>query len=67
MKVLIKDTTPEEREELVKRAFIISASGADTPSREALELANEYIEGRKELEEVQRLIVEKYKKEEKSE
>ena len=64
MSYLIQDTTKEEREELVRKAFAISVSGAEKPSKEALELANDYIEGRKELEEIQRLIVEKYKKEE---
>ena len=63
MNYLISDTTKEEREELVRRAFMISVSGAKPPSKEALELANEYIEGRKELEEIQELIVKKYKKE----
>lgn len=63
MKYLIQETTREEREELVKKAFMISLSGAEPPSKEALELAMDYIEGKKELEEIQKLIVEKYKKE----
>lgn len=63
MRYLIKDTTREERELLVKKAFMISVSGAKEPSEYAMSLANDYIEGRKELEEIQRLIVEKYKKE----
>ena len=65
MKYLIQDTTPEEREELVRKAFMISVSGANPPSKEALELANDYIEGRKELDEIQKMIVEIYKKEDK--
>lgn len=65
MNYLIQDTTREEREELVRKAFMISVSGAEPPSKEALALAQDYIEGKKELEEIQKLIVEKYKKEEK--
>lgn len=64
MKFLIQDTTKEERKELVRRAFMISVSGAKEPSEEALKLANEYIEGKKELAEIQKQIIEKYKKEE---
>ena len=67
MKYLIKDTTPEERLELVKKALSISLSGAENPSAETIELAKKYIDGSMELEEIQQLIVQKYKKEEKSE
>ena len=61
MKYLIKDTTSEERRLIVEKALAISLSGADTPSKEVLELANDYIEGRKELEEIQKLVIDKYK------
>ncbi|MBR3210756.1 MAG: antitoxin VbhA family protein [Bacilli bacterium] len=63
MNYLIQDTTKEEREALVKKAFLISMSGEYHPSQEALELANDYIEGKRELEEIRKIIVEKYKKE----
>ncbi len=63
MNYLIQDTTKEEREELVRKAFLISVSGAQPPSKDVLELANDYIEGRKELEEIKKIIIEKYKKE----
>lgn len=59
MKYLIKDTTKEEREDLVNKALAISLSDAEYPSDEVMELANEYIEGRIELEEIQKYIIEK--------
>ena len=62
MKYLIKDTTPEERQIIVEKALAISLADAKVPSKEVLELAYEYIDGKKELEEIQREIIEKYKK-----
>ncbi len=62
MKYLIKDTTPEERQIIVEKALAISLADAKVPSKEALELVYEYIDGKKELEEIQKEIIEKYKK-----
>ena len=62
MSYLIKDTTEEERRLIVNKALSISLSGADKPSKEVLELAKEYIEGKKELKEIQKLVIEKYNK-----
>ena len=64
MNILIQDTTKEEREELVRNALIISLAGSSKPSKEVLILANEYIEGRIELAEIKKMVIEKYKKEE---
>lgn len=61
MKSLISETTREERELIVKKALAISLSGADSPSQDVLDLVNDYIEGRKELEEIQQLVINKYK------
>ncbi len=61
MSYLIKDTTSKQRAEYVKKALSISLSGADKPSDEVMALALEYIEGKKELEEIQKLVVERYK------
>lgn len=63
MKYLINETTKEEREKLVYKALGISMSDAKSPSREAMQLAKEYIDGKKELEEVQKEIIGMYKKE----
>ena len=62
MNYLIKDTTKEERERLVYKALGISLTGADKPSEKALYLANQYIEGKKELKEIQELIIKEYQK-----
>ncbi|MBQ6498004.1 MAG: hypothetical protein IJI58_04760 [Bacilli bacterium] len=61
MKYLISETTEEERRLIVKKALAISLSGANAPSREVLDLANDYIEGRKELAEIKELVINKYK------
>ena len=61
MSYLIKDTTEEERREIVNKALAISLSGTNAPSKEVLELAKEYIDGKKELSEIQKIVLEKYK------
>ncbi|MBO6145881.1 MAG: antitoxin VbhA family protein [Bacilli bacterium] len=65
MKYLIKDTTEEERRLIVNKALGISLSGAEAPSKEVLKLAKEYIEGKKELDEIQKIVLQKYKGENK--
>lgn len=61
MSYLIKDTTEEERRLIVNKALGISLSGAKEPSKEVLKLAKEYIDGKKELEEIQKIILQMYK------
>ena len=61
MGYLIKDTTEEERRLIVNKALSISLSDANTPSKEVLQLAKEYIDGKKELSEVQKIVLQKYK------
>ena len=46
---------------LTSKALAISLSGADKPTEEVLNLANDYIEGRKELEEIKEIVINKYK------
>ena len=62
MGYLIEETTREERIEIVNKALAISLSGASYPSDETIKLVNEYIDGNKELEEIQNIIIDKYKK-----
>lgn len=59
-KYLISETTREERKNIVKNALGISLLGADMPSDDVLELAKQYIEGKIEIEEIQRKVLEKY-------
>ena len=62
MKYLIKDTTKEERILLVEKALSISLSGANKPSKEVIELAYEYVDGKKELSEIEKLVIQRYQK-----
>ena len=59
-KYLISETTREERKNIVKKALGIALLGADMPSDDVLELAKQYIEGKIEIEEIQRKVLEKY-------
>lgn len=62
MEYLIKNTTKEERKKIAKNALAISIGSNEMPSKETIELVKEYIEGNIELKEVQRKIIERYKK-----
>ncbi len=62
MDYLIENTTREERLKLVKKALGISISGAQMPTDETMQLVKEYVDGKKELKEVQKEIIERYKK-----
>lgn len=62
MNYLIKDTTEDERRELFYKALGISLSGAKAPSKRMVELANLYIEGKLELDEIKKIIIEEYSK-----
>ena len=61
-KYLISETTREERKEIVKKALGISLLGANMPSDDVLELAKQYIDGKIEIEEIQKKVIEKYTK-----
>lgn len=63
MSYLIKDTTKEERMKMAKNAFGISIASNERPSNETVKLVKEYINGNMELEEIQKQIINKYKKE----
>ena len=64
MSYLIKDTTKEERLNIVNKALAISLTGSLAPSKETLKLAMEYVDGKKELSEIQKIVIERYKKDE---
>lgn len=59
-KYLISETTREERRDIVKKALGISLLGAEMPSDDVLELAKQYIDGKIEIEEIQKRVLEKY-------
>lgn len=60
-KYSIKNTTKEERKEIVKKALAISLLGADMPSDDTLKLTKKYIDGEIEIDELQKIVLEKYK------
>ena len=62
MEYSIDKTTRKDRIKLVKKALAISISGADVPTKETIELAKKYIDGSIELEDLQKQVIEKYKK-----
>lgn len=62
MSYLIKDTTKQQRAEIIKQALTISMSGTDIPTDEALAITKEYIDGITELKDVQAKIIEMYKR-----
>ena len=62
MEYLIKNTTKEERKKIAKNALAISVGSNEMPSKEVIELVKEYVDGKMELEEVQKNIIERYKK-----
>ena len=57
----IKNTTREERKKMTKKALGISIASNEMPSKETIEIVKEYVDGRTELEEVQRKVIERYK------
>ena len=59
-KYLVSESTKEERKETVKNALGISLLGADMPSDDVLQLAKQYIDGKIEIEEIQKKVLEKY-------
>lgn len=63
MDLSIKNTTREQRKQIVKEALAISVSGTDVPNRNVLEIAKEYVDGKIEIEEVQKKVLMLYKKE----
>ena len=62
MSYLIKDTSKEERKKIAKNAFGISIASNEIPSKEVIELTKQYIDGKMELEEVQKKVIERYRK-----
>jgi hypothetical protein len=59
---LIKNTTREERVDIAKEAFAIASGAGMAPDEETLKIVKQYIDGTKELEEVQKEIIERAKK-----
>jgi len=57
--VLIKDTTKEQRKKIVEDGLALTTLDAPRPSDDVLKLYDEYIEGRIELAEVEKIVLER--------
>ena len=63
MYLSIKNTTREQRKKIVKEALAISISGTDIPDINVLNIAKEYVDGKTEIEDVQKKVIALYQKE----
>lgn len=63
MDLSIKNTTREQRKKIVKEALAISISGTDIPDINVLNIAKEYVDGKAEIEDVQKKVIALYQKE----
>ena len=64
MEYLIKNTTQEQRKKIAKDAFAIALGSNEPPSKETIAIVKEYVKGNMELKEVQKKVIERYKKHE---
>ena len=63
MDLSIKNTTREQRKKIVKEALAISISGTDIPDINVLNIAKEYVDGKTEIEDVQKKVIALYQME----
>lgn len=62
MEYLVKNTTREERAKIAKKALAISVGSNEIPTEETINIVKEYVDGKIELEEAQKRVIEGYKK-----
>lgn len=62
MEYLIKNTTREERKKIAKKALAISIGSNEMPTKEVIDIVKQYVDGEIELKEVQKRVIERYKK-----
>ena len=60
MKYLIKETTKEEREKIVKKALAIANADGRVPTDDAIQLAKKNIDGEMELDQIKNEIIKLY-------
>ncbi|HBF5866209.1 TPA: antitoxin VbhA family protein [Clostridioides difficile] len=58
----IKNTTKKERKEIAAGALGLCMIDSKEPSKEMKEIVNKYVEGEKEISEIQEEVLEMYKK-----
>ena len=59
-KHLIENSTKEERQKRINEALVISTLDAKPPTEEDMKLFQRYIEGDLELDEIKKILIEKY-------
>lgn len=62
MSCLIKDTTREQREKIVRDAIAISTLDAPHPTGDCMELVQLYIDGKLEASEITDIMIKRYEK-----
>lgn len=62
MHVLIKDTTREERENIVKKSIALSMLDSPPPDEKSMAYYQKYIDGKMELNEIVAALLAPYKK-----
>ena len=62
MSCLIKDTTREQREKIIKDAIALSTLDALPPTDECMELMQLYIDGKLEVSEILTILITRYEK-----
>ena len=60
-KYTIKETTKVMREKIVNDALAISTLDASEPTKETMDLVQEYIDGQKEISEILEATIKRYK------
>ena len=63
MDLSIINTTRDQLKKIVKEALAISISGTDIPDINVLNIAKEYVDGKTEIEDVQKKVIALYQKE----
>lgn len=56
MDILISQTTKEERQRIVNKAIALGSLDCPPPSEQLQKLFQEYIDGKKEIEEIQKIV-----------
>lgn len=59
-KYSIKETTKVEREKIVQDAYAIAVSIGEPPTKEMMQLVQEYVDGKKEISEILEETIRKY-------
>ena len=60
LNILIKDTSREEREKLVKVGIALSSLDSAPPTDDCMKYLDKYIEGEMELDEILNIVLEPY-------